>query len=96
MTQINQDIPWVGDPRRTEMRTPDDVSAMIRLRQLGWGPKRIAAELGCSKNTSNPCLLLHGLDLVSTASNWAQRSALIRFESRPRLSSIQMTRFSNA
>ncbi|HEY5798561.1 MAG TPA: IS21 family transposase [Bosea sp. (in: a-proteobacteria)] len=33
------------------MRTPDDVSAMVRLKGLGWGAKRIAAELGCSKNT---------------------------------------------
>lgn len=33
------------------MRTPDDVSAMLRLRALGWGTKRIAAELGCSRNT---------------------------------------------
>ena len=33
------------------MKTPDDVSAMIRLRALGWGSKRIAAELGCSRNT---------------------------------------------
>jgi transposase len=33
------------------MKTPDDVSAMVRLKELGWGAKRIAAELGCSKNT---------------------------------------------
>lgn len=33
------------------MKTPDDVSAMARLKALGWGVKRIAAELGCSKNT---------------------------------------------
>lgn len=33
------------------MRTPDDVAAMLRLRELGWGSKRIAAELGCSRNT---------------------------------------------
>ena len=33
------------------MKTPDDVSAMVRLQALGWGAKRIAAELGCSKNT---------------------------------------------
>jgi transposase len=41
-----------GDALRGEpMRTPDDVSAMVKLRELGWGIKRIAAELGCSKNT---------------------------------------------
>src|SRR5438552_13006179 len=38
-------------PRRDEMKTPDDVSAMVRLKGLGWGAKRIATELGCSKNT---------------------------------------------
>lgn len=37
--------------RRDETRTPDDVAAMIRLKALGWGSKRIAAELGCSRNT---------------------------------------------
>ena len=29
----------------------DDVSAMVRLKDLGWRAKRIAGELGCSKNT---------------------------------------------
>lgn len=38
-------------PRGDEMKTPDDVSAMARLKGLGWGSKRIAAELGCSRNT---------------------------------------------
>ena len=33
------------------MRTPDDVAAMLRLWSLGWGAKRIAAELGISRNT---------------------------------------------
>lgn len=33
------------------MRTPEDVSAMFALKALGWGSKRIAAELGCSRNT---------------------------------------------
>ena len=37
--------------RGDEMRDPDDVAAMLRLRALGWGTKRIAAELGCSHNT---------------------------------------------
>lgn len=41
--------PRLGLPRRDEMRTPDDVSAMVRLKALGWGAKRIAAELGCSR-----------------------------------------------
>lgn len=33
------------------MKTPDDVLAMVRLKALEWGAKRIAAEPGCSKNT---------------------------------------------
>jgi transposase len=33
------------------MKAPDDVSAMLRLKALGWGSRRIAAELGCSRNT---------------------------------------------
>lgn len=41
----------MNEPRRDEMKTPDDVSAMVRLKGLGWGSKRIAAELGCSRNT---------------------------------------------
>jgi len=31
------------------MRTPDEVAAMLRLRALGWGERRIAGELGCSR-----------------------------------------------
>lgn len=38
-------------PRGDMMLRPDDVSAMVRLHELGWGKKRIAAELGCSCNT---------------------------------------------
>lgn len=38
-------------PRGDEMRTPDEVAAMLRLWSLGWGAKRIAAELGVSRNT---------------------------------------------
>jgi transposase len=33
------------------MHTPEDVQAMLKLASLGWGAKRIAAELGCSRNT---------------------------------------------
>jgi transposase len=33
------------------MLEPDEVMAMLRLHRLGWGSKRIAAELGCSRNT---------------------------------------------
>jgi DNA-binding transcriptional regulator LsrR (DeoR family) len=33
------------------MLAPDEVAAMVQLHRLGWGTKRIAAELGCSRNT---------------------------------------------
>jgi transposase len=41
----------VDEQRRDVMKAPDEVSAMLRLKALGWGSKRIAAELGCSRNT---------------------------------------------
>jgi hypothetical protein len=41
----------VGDPRRDEMKEPDEVAAMLRLNALGWGCKRIAREFGCSHHT---------------------------------------------
>ena len=41
-----------GDlPRREVMQTPDEVAAMLRLKALGWGIRRIARELGCSHMT---------------------------------------------
>ena len=33
------------------MLVPDEVTAMVRLRGLGWGTKRIAREMGCSRTT---------------------------------------------
>ena len=47
---------WTRGPRvellrGEEMRTPDEVATMLRLKALGWGTKRISAELGCSRNT---------------------------------------------
>ena len=35
-------------PRREAMQTPEEVAAMLRLKALGWGVRRIAGELGCS------------------------------------------------
>lgn len=37
--------------RREVMQTPDEVSAMLQLKALGWGIRRIARELGCSHMT---------------------------------------------
>jgi transposase len=33
------------------MKTPQDVAAILKLHELGWGKKAIARELGISKNT---------------------------------------------
>lgn len=45
------DCPRMEAPRGDEMRTPDEVTAMLRLWSLGWGAKRIARELKVSRNT---------------------------------------------
>ena len=37
--------------RREETRTPDEVLEMRRLQRLGWGTRRIAAHLECSRTT---------------------------------------------
>jgi transposase len=37
--------------RRELMQTPDEVAAMLRLKLLGWGIRRIAREFGCSHMT---------------------------------------------
>src|SRR5918998_4354341 len=44
-------VPPVADGRRQWMRMPDEVAAMLRLRALGWGTRRIAAGLGCDRET---------------------------------------------
>jgi hypothetical protein len=45
-------LPQAEGLRRDEMKEPDDVSAMLRLKSLGWGARRIPAELGCSRTTA--------------------------------------------
>lgn len=37
--------------RREVMKTPEEVAAMLRLKALGWGCKRIGREFGCSHHT---------------------------------------------
>jgi transposase len=44
-------LPRTEGLRRDEMKEPDEVSAMLRLKALGWGSRRIASELGCSRTT---------------------------------------------
>lgn len=40
-----------GGLRREAMLEPDEVTAMLGLRKLGWGSKRLAREFGCSRTT---------------------------------------------
>ena len=47
MTADDEVLSLTDDQRRDVMKAPDEVSAMV----LGWGSKRIAAELGCARNT---------------------------------------------
>src|ERR687898_185937 len=56
----SEGTPQIEDLRREEMLAPDEVAAMVGLRGLGWGAKRIAAELGCSRNTVKRYLGLGG------------------------------------
>lgn len=52
MTDITTErLPQTEGLRRDEMKEPDEVSAMLRLKALGWGSRRIASELGCSRTT---------------------------------------------
>jgi len=55
-----QGSPRGNDPRGEAMLAPDEVAAMVRLHGLGWGTKRIAGELGCSRNTVKRYLLAGG------------------------------------
>src|SRR5918995_6220653 len=57
---VSEGTPQIADLRREEMLTPDEVAAMLGLRGLGWGAKRIAAEFGCSRNTVKRYLGLGG------------------------------------
>ena len=50
----------LGRLRGDRMRTPDEVAAMLRLRALGWGERRIAAALGCNRRTVRRYLAAEG------------------------------------
>jgi transposase len=50
--ETTRTLPWTVGLRRDEMLEPDDVSAMLKLKALGWGARRIASELGCSRTTT--------------------------------------------
>src|SRR3954468_16932190 len=49
--ELRDEAPPVEDAGGEEMRAPEEVAVMLHLHALGWGAKRIAAELGCSRNT---------------------------------------------
>ena len=49
--RIGAEPPLINDRRGEVMVEPEAVSALLRLRQLGWGTRRIAAELGISRTT---------------------------------------------
>jgi transposase len=51
MTGSLQQFPRGNLPRGEVMQTSDEVAAMLRLKALGWGVRRIARELGCSHMT---------------------------------------------
>src|SRR5262249_45621580 len=53
-----------NDPRREAMLEPEEVSAVLRLNELGWGAKRIARELGISRNTAKDYIAAGGLGAV--------------------------------
>ena len=40
-----------NDSERQVMQDPEDVAVILQLHKKGWGSKRIARELGISKNT---------------------------------------------
>ena len=48
--RITESLSW-HDPRGQVMKTPDDVLEMLRLKEYGWGVKRIARHFGCSHQT---------------------------------------------
>ena len=43
--------PRLAQPRGALVETPEAVAAMLRLHEVGWGTRRIARELGCSRTT---------------------------------------------
>jgi transposase len=58
--RIMETAPW-SDPRGQEMKTPDDVAEMLRLKACGWGVKRIARHLGCSHHTVKAYVAARGV-----------------------------------
>src|SRR5271166_1273717 len=51
LAQEAADSPRLEQPRGEPVQTAEDVAAMLRLHDLGWGARRVARELGCSRTT---------------------------------------------
>jgi transposase len=51
MEVVVQALPVLEMTGRQVMQTPEDVAVMLRLKAAGLGVKKIAARMGCSKNT---------------------------------------------
>lgn len=56
-----------------EMLQPEEVAAMVRLHELGWGAKRLSKEFGCARNTVRRYLRAGGVVPFAKA---ARKSAL--------------------
>ena len=69
MTELleGRSSPWGLDPWGERMLAPDEVAQMVRLHQLGWGTRRIAGELGCSRNTVKRYLAAGGWAAIRPA-----------------------------
>lgn len=50
-TEVPDCTPQKRSVRGEEMLQPDEVAAMVRLHELGWGAKRLSKEFGCARNT---------------------------------------------
>ncbi len=75
------DLPRLAQPRGTLVETPEAVAAMVRLQELGWGTRRIARELGCSRTTVRHYLVQgewHGYRRCGRRSKLADETAWLR------------------
>src|ERR1700740_2327641 len=64
---LGQSSPRGLDPWGERMLAPDEVAAMVQLHKLGWGTRRIAGELGCSRNTVKRYLAAGGWAAIRPA-----------------------------
>jgi DNA invertase Pin-like site-specific DNA recombinase len=69
MEELVQLAPRGELPRREVMQTPEEVAAMLRLKALGWGVRRIAGELGCSHMTVRRYLAEGGWVAIAVAAD---------------------------